>query len=250
MVAGPGCILDRKLVRDLWAFRGQALSIVLVLACAAAAVAMSFSARRSLDATREDYYRQYAICRSVRLGSVRAPVARRDHSSDPRRGGGCGADRRPGRDFDRWLRRADHRSADIAAGGGRSARQRPGAATGAATGARSCRGGRGQRELSPRRMVLLPGSRLALTLGGRKASLRCRYRPFAGVHLCPRAGTDRSRRPSLRHCLDGAFDAGDGPRHGRPVQRPCPPARSGCVGRCRDRSVGAAAGLLWWRRYP
>ncbi len=58
MVAGPGYILDRKLARDLWAFRGQALSIVLVLACAAAAVAMSFSARQSLDATREDYYRQ------------------------------------------------------------------------------------------------------------------------------------------------------------------------------------------------
>lgn len=61
MVAGPGYILDRKLVRDLWAFRGQALSIVLVLACAAAAVAMSFSARQSLDATREDYYRQYGF---------------------------------------------------------------------------------------------------------------------------------------------------------------------------------------------
>ena len=59
MVAGPGRILDRKLVRDLWAFRGQAVSIVLVLACAAAAVAMSFSARQSLDVTREDYYRRY-----------------------------------------------------------------------------------------------------------------------------------------------------------------------------------------------
>jgi putative ABC transport system permease protein len=59
VVAGPGRILDRKLVRDLWAFRGQAVSIVLVLACAAAAVAMSFSARQSLDVTREDYYRRY-----------------------------------------------------------------------------------------------------------------------------------------------------------------------------------------------
>ena len=61
MVAGPRYILDRKLVRDLWAFRGQALSIVLVLACAAAAMSMSFSARRSLDATREDYYRRYGF---------------------------------------------------------------------------------------------------------------------------------------------------------------------------------------------
>ena len=46
-------ILDRKLARDLWTFRGQALGIVLVLACAAAAVSMSFSVQRSLDATRE-----------------------------------------------------------------------------------------------------------------------------------------------------------------------------------------------------
>ena len=61
MVAGPGRILDRKLVRDLWVFRGQALSIVVVLACAAATASMSFSARRSLDATRDDYYRRYAF---------------------------------------------------------------------------------------------------------------------------------------------------------------------------------------------
>jgi putative ABC transport system permease protein len=51
-------LLDRKLVRDLWTFRGQALSIVLVLACAAAAASMSFSVQRSLETTREDYYRR------------------------------------------------------------------------------------------------------------------------------------------------------------------------------------------------
>jgi putative ABC transport system permease protein len=61
VVASQMHILDRKLVRDLWAFRGQALSIVLVLACAAAAVTMSFSVQRSLDATREDYYRRYGF---------------------------------------------------------------------------------------------------------------------------------------------------------------------------------------------
>ena len=58
MVARPGNILDRKLLRDLWAFRGQALAIVLVLACAAASVSMSFSVQRSLEAMREDYYRR------------------------------------------------------------------------------------------------------------------------------------------------------------------------------------------------
>jgi putative ABC transport system permease protein len=61
MVAGGTRILDRKLVRDLWVFRGQASGIVLVLACAAAAVSMSFSVQRSLDATREDYYRRYGF---------------------------------------------------------------------------------------------------------------------------------------------------------------------------------------------
>ncbi len=58
MVAGPSRILDRKLIRNLWAFRGQAVSIVLVLACAAATVGMSFSVRRSLDTTRQEYYRR------------------------------------------------------------------------------------------------------------------------------------------------------------------------------------------------
>jgi putative ABC transport system permease protein len=61
VVAGAKRILDRKLARDLWAFRGQASSIVLVLACAMAAATMSFSVQRSLDATREDYYRRYGF---------------------------------------------------------------------------------------------------------------------------------------------------------------------------------------------
>ncbi len=55
---GPIPILHRKLVRDLWSFRGHALGIVLVLACAAATVSMSFSVQRSLGETREDYYRR------------------------------------------------------------------------------------------------------------------------------------------------------------------------------------------------
>jgi putative ABC transport system permease protein len=59
--SGPVPILDRKLVRDLWSFRGHALGIVLVLACAAATVSMSFSVQRSLDDTREDYYRHYGF---------------------------------------------------------------------------------------------------------------------------------------------------------------------------------------------
>lgn len=56
--SNPIAILDRKLARDLWSFRGHALGIVLVLACAVATMIMSFSVQRSLDATREDYYRR------------------------------------------------------------------------------------------------------------------------------------------------------------------------------------------------
>src|SRR5262245_51382136 len=66
-------ILDRKLARDLWSFRGQALGIVLVLACAAAAVSMSFSVKRSLDTTREDYYRSSGF--ADLFASVNAPLS-------------------------------------------------------------------------------------------------------------------------------------------------------------------------------
>lgn len=54
-------LLDRKLLRDLWRLRGQALGIVLVLACAAATVVMAFSVQRSLSETRADYYRRYGF---------------------------------------------------------------------------------------------------------------------------------------------------------------------------------------------
>ena len=71
-MVGSGAVplLDRKLARDLWSFRGHALGIVLVLACAAAAVSMSFSVQRSLDDTREDYYRRQGFA------DLFAPVGR------------------------------------------------------------------------------------------------------------------------------------------------------------------------------
>jgi putative ABC transport system permease protein len=58
VVARAASLLDRKLLRDLRAFRGQAVGIVLVLACAAATVGMSFSVQRSLEAMRDNYYRR------------------------------------------------------------------------------------------------------------------------------------------------------------------------------------------------
>jgi putative ABC transport system permease protein len=66
-------LLDRKLLRDLRAFRGQALGVVLVLACAAATVSMAYSARASLEATREEYYRHQGFA-DLFASVVRAPL--------------------------------------------------------------------------------------------------------------------------------------------------------------------------------
>lgn len=48
--------LDRKLLRDLWRLRGQALAIALVLAAATATFVMSMGVHRSLTETRDAYY--------------------------------------------------------------------------------------------------------------------------------------------------------------------------------------------------
>lgn len=48
--------LDRKLLRDLWRMRGQALAIALVLAAAAATFVLSTSVHGSLTETRDAYY--------------------------------------------------------------------------------------------------------------------------------------------------------------------------------------------------
>src|SRR6185503_13267236 len=48
--------LDRKLLRDLWQSRGQALAICMVIACGAATFVMSVSTLRSLEQARADYY--------------------------------------------------------------------------------------------------------------------------------------------------------------------------------------------------
>ena len=48
--------LDRKLLRDLWRIRGQALAIALVLAAATATFVLSTSVHGSLTETRDAYY--------------------------------------------------------------------------------------------------------------------------------------------------------------------------------------------------
>ena len=51
--------LDRKLVRDLWQMRGQAVAVALVIACGAATFTMSLTTLDSLVRTRDAYYDRY-----------------------------------------------------------------------------------------------------------------------------------------------------------------------------------------------
>lgn len=51
--------LDRKVVRDLMAMKGQALAIALVMGCGVATFVMSLSLLQSLSLTQEAYYERY-----------------------------------------------------------------------------------------------------------------------------------------------------------------------------------------------
>lgn len=51
--------LNRKLLRDLWQMRGQALAIGLVIACGVATFVMSLSVLQSLQRTQATYYERY-----------------------------------------------------------------------------------------------------------------------------------------------------------------------------------------------
>lgn len=54
-------MLSRKLRRDAWQLRGQAIAIILVAAVGVANLVMSRSTLESLEASRERYYREYAF---------------------------------------------------------------------------------------------------------------------------------------------------------------------------------------------
>ncbi|HEY9197785.1 MAG TPA: ABC transporter permease [Gammaproteobacteria bacterium] len=64
--------LDRKILRDLWQLRGQALAIALVIGAGLAAVLMSVSTLDSLQSTRTLYYRDYGFA-EVFAALKRAP---------------------------------------------------------------------------------------------------------------------------------------------------------------------------------
>ncbi len=62
--------LDRKLLRDIWSIKGQALAICLVMACGIGVFVMSLSTLGSLEFTQSSYYDQY------RFGQIFASLKR------------------------------------------------------------------------------------------------------------------------------------------------------------------------------
>jgi len=67
-------ILERKLLRDLRQLAGQAVAIVLVVACAVATAVMSFGVLRSLDDARARYYERSRFA-DLFVSLLRAPEA-------------------------------------------------------------------------------------------------------------------------------------------------------------------------------
>ena len=51
--------LNRKLLRDLWQIKGQALAIALVIGGGIAVYVLMFSTFESLERTRDTYYDRY-----------------------------------------------------------------------------------------------------------------------------------------------------------------------------------------------
>ncbi|MEO8272077.1 MAG: ABC transporter permease, partial [Aureliella sp.] len=70
--------LDRKLIRDLWHMRGQALAIMLVIAAGVATFVMSMCAYNSLTWSKETFYREF------RFGDVFSLTRRAPQSIIPR----------------------------------------------------------------------------------------------------------------------------------------------------------------------
>jgi len=64
--------LDRKLVRDLWSLKGQALAITLVIASGVATYVMCLSVLQTLQSTRADFYRDHRFA-EVFASLKRAP---------------------------------------------------------------------------------------------------------------------------------------------------------------------------------
>ncbi len=66
--------LHRKLLRDLWHYRGQAVAVSLVVACGVASYVATRSAYQSLLVSQDEYYRRYRFA-DVFVNVKRAPDA-------------------------------------------------------------------------------------------------------------------------------------------------------------------------------
>lgn len=66
--------LDRKLLRELWRLRSQALAVAVVIASGVAVLVMSLSTLEALQATTDAYYERYRFA-DVFASAVRAPRA-------------------------------------------------------------------------------------------------------------------------------------------------------------------------------
>jgi putative ABC transport system permease protein len=73
--------LDRKLLRDLWTLKGQALAISLVIGAGVAMFVMYLSTFASLRLTQKTYYDRYRFAH-VFTGLTRAPLALRDRVAE------------------------------------------------------------------------------------------------------------------------------------------------------------------------
>ena len=73
--------LDRKLLRDLWALKGQALAISLVIGAGVAMFIMYLSTFASLRLTQSTYYERYRFA-DVFAGLTRAPLYLRDRVAE------------------------------------------------------------------------------------------------------------------------------------------------------------------------
>ena len=67
-------LLNRKLRRDLFGLKSQALAVALVMACGLTMMIMTRSLILSLETTRDDYYREYRFA-DVFVHLKRAPNA-------------------------------------------------------------------------------------------------------------------------------------------------------------------------------
>jgi putative ABC transport system permease protein len=65
-------ILDRKMLRDMWRLRVQAVAVVLVLACGLSIYVMAIGMYASLERTRADYYTRNRMA-DLAVSLVRAP---------------------------------------------------------------------------------------------------------------------------------------------------------------------------------